>query len=267
MRQPGSIWTLSAGDFKEMTFGLLLASGDATARVVPLVWETSGLPSDIALPIELLGFELWARCGEAFPILTEQLVEPLGEVASADRNRIAATAAALSERFETSSSQDVGIRPEGSRDARRDALEAWRDDNARWLEPYRLLEGPNLATVVHRRRERLELTIEGLADVADIPKGVVTRLEGGKLDLFAELPVPGLVHLTGVLSLPPSRRLQQLVKAAVAAGPVEPSYGQEPAMARRRRGVRSSWGSVPRGDEAAATYSERLKELLPKWPS
>jgi hypothetical protein len=261
-----SIWGSESG---ELLTVVVVDVDEREALVVPVSTDVHSAGDwDVLLDNEVLPYAAIAEVWNHLHVLREQFLEQLARLSSPVAEAIDAAVDAFSSGDELPSGLRQG--PALLTDA--DPRHGFRDSEAAlargFTEPWRLLYAAStLGGVIRGRREDCDLELSGLGEEVDLEPDSLRRLEDDREDLHARVPVPAMARLIHRLSLPPSRRLAELVSAAAYENVQETTAATGVVRARRRRGMRSAAGGPPEAGtrrEIADRYVAHLMERLEK---
>jgi len=256
-RTLGSVYAIHGPLSDEYLLGALVDWDDEEAIVVPVSHETHFATNwDLLLEEQLLGYRAMAEVWNHGTVLVEQLNEKIAELADWSGALTTLYEAALESR-EVPTPVPVGPPVLSDIDPRLLFQEEEGERAAVYWEPATLLAGvENVFELVRLQRDELGLG----ADELDVEPTTLEALEGGTLDIGNEIPEPAFGALLRRLQLGASRRLEQLVAAAVLANYSE-RLETRPAYARKRRGMRKRPEPESR-EQFAATYARKVMEEL-----
>lgn len=237
---------------------LVVAMDEVSASVLPVSRETwAASDEDVLLAEEVLGYPAMAERWNRIDILLEQVAERLADPSSQTM--------ALVEAKSWTSPTSTGPRIASDNDPRLGFREDERERAAFYAEPSRRLGvAETFSGVVKLRRAEKQRELEEVAAAVDLPPLKLEQLEGGTLDLYAEVPVPALGRLVDHLELQPSRRLYALVEEAAFRTHSSAGYGDVRMAARRRAGSRTRRRQQPEEVRRlqARQYAEALRGRL-----
>ncbi len=255
-RALGSVYAIHGPMRDEYLLGALVDWDEEEAVVVPVSHETRFATNwDLLLDEQLLGYRAMAEVWNHGTVLVEQLNEKIAELGDWSGALTTLYEAALESRELPTpvpagpvlSDVDPRLRFQGEEGER--AAVYW--------QPATLLAGvENVFELLRVQRDELGLE----ADELDVEPTTLEALEGGTLDIGNEIPEPAFGSLLRRLQLDASRRLEQLVVAAVLANYTE-RLETRPALARKRRGMRKRPEPESR-EQFAATYARKVMEEL-----
>lgn len=253
----GSVYAIHGPLSDEYLLGALVDWDDEEAVVVPISDETRFATNwDLLLDQQLLGYQAMAEVWNHGTVLIEQLNEKIAQLGDWGGALSTLYDAAI-EGAKLPTLLPVG--PEVLSDA--DPRLVFQDDEgervATYWQPATLLAGvDNVFELV--RLQRGELGFE--ADELDVEPHELESLERGTLDIGNEVPASTFGALLRQLQLGASRRLEQLVAAAVLANYTDPLETRA-ALARKRRGMRKRPDTTSR-ERFAAEYARKAMQEL-----
>lgn len=237
---------------------LVVAMDEVSASVLPVSRETwAASDEDVLLAEEVLGYPAMAERWNRIDILLEQVAERLADPSSQTM--------VLVEAKSWTSPTSTGPRIASDNDSRLGFRENECERASFYAESWRRLGvAETFSGVVKLRRAEKQRELEEVAAVVDLPPLKLEQLEGGTLDLYAEVPVPALGRLVDHLELQPSRRLYALVEDAAFRTHSSPGYGDVRMAARRRAGSRTRRRQQPEEVRRlqARQYAEALRKRL-----
>lgn len=254
----GSVYVIHGPLSDEYLLGALVDWDEEEAVVVPVSDEVRYATNwDLLLDEQLLGYRAMAEVWNHGTVLVEQLNEKIGELGEWASALEALYAAAL-EGAELPTALPVGPTVLSEIDPRNAFQDQEGERTAVYWQPANLLAGvENVFELVRLQREELELEPDM---VGAVDPSALEQLEGGKLDVGNAIPTAAFADLLRRLQVTASRRLEQLIAAAVVATYREP-LDTRPALARKRRGVRKPAQTVDR-DRFAAEYARKVIEEM-----
>lgn len=259
-----SIWGPESG---ELLTAVVVDVDEREALIVPVSPDVHLAGDwDVLLDNQVLPYAAIAEVWNHLHVLREQFLEQLMRLSSSAAEAIDAAVDAFTSGDELPSGLRQG--PALLTDA--DPRHGFRDSEAAlargFTEPWRLLYAAStLGGVIRGRREDCDLNLSDLGEEVDLEPDSLSRLEDDREDLNARVSVPAMGRLIHRLSLPPSRRLAELVGAAAYENVQETITATGVVRARRRRGMRSAVGRPPEPGvrrEIADLYVARLMERL-----
>lgn len=256
-RTLGSVYAIHGPLSDEYLLGALVDWDDEEAVVVPVSHETRFATNwDLLLEEQLLGYRAMAEVWNHGTVLVEQLNEKIAELGDWSGALTTLYEAALeSSRVPT----PVPVGPPVLTDIDPRLLFQGEEGEraAVYWAPAILLAGvENVFELVRLQRDELGLEADELA----VEPATLEALEGGTLDVGNEFTETAFGALLRRLQLDASRRLEQLVAAAVLANYTE-RLETRPAYARKRRGMRKRPEPESR-EQFAATYARKVMEEL-----
>lgn len=254
----GSVYVIHGPISDEYLVGALVDWDEKEAVVVPLSDDVRYATNwDLLLDERLLGYRAMAEVWNHGTVLVEQLNEKIGELAEWATALEALYAAAL-EGTELPTALPVGPAVLSEIDPRNAFHDQEGERTAVYWQPANLLAAvENVFELVRLQREELDLEPETLGAV---DANTLEQLEAGKLDVGNAMPVPAFAGLLRRLQVTASRRLEQLIAAAVVATYREPLETRA-ALARKRQGMRKPAQAVDR-ERFAADYARKVIEEM-----
>jgi hypothetical protein len=264
--RPGAIHCVWGPEDGELLPALIMDVDEVEALVIPISPDTDMAgDGDVFIDQDVLAYPAIAEMWNHLRVLVEQIVEQIGELeATVHQNLDTALDAMLA-----SEPLPAGLRqgPEliGELDPRALFREREAERARKFVEPWRALNlGATLGAVLEARRSERDLALDDVGERTDLAADALHRLEGDREDLHARVPIASMTALVRQMNLTPSRKLADLVEAAVFANDREPEPGAEVERARRRSGVRSA--GRPSSEEIrrkhAQEYAQRLLKQL-----
>ena len=215
---------------------------------------------------DVLPYSAMAEVWNHLHVLREQFLEQLGRLLSAASEAVDAAMDA----FASGAELPLGLRqgPPLLTDA--DPRHGFRDGEATlarmFTEPWRMLNAAStLGGVIKGRLEDFEVQADQLGDEVAVPTEQLQRLGDDREDIHGLLAVATMERLIRRLELLPSRRLAELVRAAVLENVREGRPATGSMQARRRQGVRSAARAsvdVTAREEIADRYVGQLMDRL-----
>lgn len=256
-RTLGSVYAIHGPLRDEYLLGALVDWDDEEAVVVPVSHETRFATSwDLLLDEQLLGYRAIAEVWNHGTVLVEQLNEKIAEFGDWAGALTALYEAALESR-ELPTLVPVGPPVLSDVDPRLLFQEEEGERAAVYWQPATVLAGvESVFELVRLQRDALGLQ----ADEIELEPTTLEALEGGTLDIGSEIPVPTFGALLRQLKVGASRRLEQLVVAAVLVNYADPLETRA-ALARKRRGMRKRPEPESR-ERFAADYARKVMEEL-----
>jgi hypothetical protein len=258
-RTLGSVYAIHGPLSDEYLLGALVDWDEEEAVVVPVSHETRFATNwDLLLEQQLLGYRARAQVWNHGTVLVEQLDEKIAELGDW-AGALATLYEAVLESRELPTPVPVGPPVLSDVDPRLLFQEDEGERAAVYWQPATLLAGvENVFELVRLQRDALGLD----ADELDVEPTTLEALEGGTLDIGNQIPVPAFGTLLRRLKLGASRRLEQLVAAAVLANYTDRlEIETRPALARKRRGMRKRPESKS-PERFAADYARKVMEVL-----
>lgn len=263
---PGAVHSIWGPESGELLVAVIVYADDEEALVIPISPDVQLAGDwDVLLDEPALPYPAVAQVWNHLHILREQCMEQLARLSSS----LAAGLAQALDAFLTAARLSHQLRQGPALLTSDDPRHMFRDGEAarvrEFTEPWRLLYAAStLGGVLRGRRDDCELALNDLSEELDLATEKLTRLEDDQEDLYSRVPVPDMERLVRRLSLPPSKRLANLVGVAVYEN-VRGTPALGLVRARRRRGVRSAAGPHP--DDAARraaaeAYVGRLMQRL-----
>lgn len=254
----GSVYAVRGPRSDEYLLAALVDWDGEEAVVVPLSDEVRNATDwDLLLEPELLGYRAMAEVWNHGTVLVEQLSEKIAELGERAAALEALYAAAL-DGDELATTLPVGPRILSEIDPRNTFQEQEGERAAVYWQPANQLAGVrSVFELVRVQRDELDIAPEELGAVEP---GALEQLEAGKLDIGNQVPVAALAELLKRLQVAASRRLEQLIAAAVVATYREPLETRM-ALPRRRRGMRKPAQTVDR-ERFAADYARKVVEEM-----
>jgi hypothetical protein len=258
-REPalGSVYAIHGPASDEYLLGALVDWDEEEAVVVPISDETRFATNwDLLLEERFLGYDAMAETWNHGTVLVEQLNEKIAELGE-KAGALATLYEAAIESRELPTPLPVGPGVLSEADLRLVFQEEEAGRVATYWQPAMLLAGvESVFELVALQREELGLA----ADELDLEPPALEALERGALDVFHEISVPTFAAMLRRLKIGASRRLEQLVAAAVAATYKEPLETRL-AIPRKRRGMHKRTEG-PSPERLAADYARKVMEEL-----
>lgn len=259
----GSVYSIHGPLQDEYLIGALVDWDDEEAVVVPLsdavLYATNW---DILLEQSVLGYATMAEVWNHGAVMTEQLVEKLGELGQATEALSSLYAAAL-ESDKVPSGLPVGPPVLGDADPRLVFQSEEVERASSYWQPATLLAGvESLGELVQLQREELGLERRELGQL--IFEDELAALEHDRLDLVRNIEPPAFASLLKALHLAVSKRLHKLMlEAARAMLPADPYEGATGFAAyRTRRGSGRGRDQAARRERQAERWvSDVIEEM------
>jgi hypothetical protein len=259
----GSVYSIHGPLQDEYLIGALVDWDDEEAVVVPLsdavLYATNW---DILLEQSVLGYATMAEVWNHGAVMTEQLVEKLGELGEATEALSSLYAAAL-ESDDVPSGLPVGPPVLGDADPRLVFQAEEVERASSYWEPATLLAGvETLGELVQLQREELGVERRELSQL--IPEDEFAALERDRLDLVGKIEPRAFAGVLKALHLAVSSRLRNLIlEAARAMLPTDPYEGATGFAAYRTRRVsgRSRDQTARRERRAESWVSDVIEEM------
>ena len=254
----GSIYAIHGPNSDEYLLGALVDWDEEEAVVVPIRDDVRYATNwDLLLEEGLLGYRAMAEVWNHGRVLIEQLNEKISELGEWAVALESLYTAAL-EGADLPTALPVGPPVLSEIDPRNAFHDQEGERAAVYWQPAYLLAGvESVFELVRLQREELDLEPEA---VGAVDPTALEQLESGKLDLGNEVPVAAFADLLSRLQVAASRRLEQLVAAAVLATYREP-LEMRAALARKRQGMRKRPEAVDR-ERFAAEYARKVIEEM-----
>jgi transcriptional regulator with XRE-family HTH domain len=260
--RPGAIHAIWGDEDGDLLVAVIVDVDEREALVLPVSPDVHFAgDSDVLIEDEAVAYPAMVEVWNHVQVLSEQIMEQVGVLRDSFAAELEAAVDAITDSEPLPATLRQGVPLLTEKDPRLLFRERESDRIRRFVDPWRALnDGDTLGEVVRGRREEKDLTLEALGAIADLTVEALSGMEADSQDLYADVPVAALGKLADGLGLVASRRLGDLVEAAVFTNDRTPEPSAETMHARRRRGVRSASVQPPEDVrlEHAREYAAKL---------